>query len=278
MWTAVEQARIAGALPGLVARDERGAVTGWTFFVERVDELQIGAFTATAASRDPLLDALLQTPEARVARRTRLFGSTDAPGLAPALEARGFAIGSYAYLMAALATTAVPSGPESAWRHTDLGAAADLMSAAYAPHDPLRPFGGSGRRDEWIEYVVGVTGSAGCGVFAPDLSVVVRGSDGRLDGVALVTRLGLSIAHLAQLAVAPTARGHGLGAQLLAAAMHRAAAAGLSGMSLLVAADNAAARRLYAARGFRYAASFLSAVTADSGARASVTSGTVGAH
>ena len=66
--------------------------------------------------------------------------------------------------------------------------------------------------------------------------------------------------HLAQLAVAPAARGRGLGAQVLGAAMTAAATARLSGMSLLVASDNTVARRLYGRRGFRYAASFMSAL------------------
>ncbi len=260
-WAALEQARATRAVPGLVARDEAGAIAGWTYFVTRADELQIGAFTATAAARERRLDALLQTPEAGAAARLRLVGSTDAPDLARALGARGFLTGAYGYLHASLAgATAPAAGATATWRHGDLAATAALMRDAYAAPDPLRPFGGAGRADDWIDYVVGLTASPGCGHFAADLSVVVRSADGGLDAVALVTRLGAATAHLAQLAVAPAARGRGLGRRVLGAAMHRAADAGLAAMSLLVAADNGVARRLYDAYGFRHAASFVSAV------------------
>ena len=87
-WSALEHARVAGAVSGLVARDGSGAIAGWTFFVERADELQIGAFTASAAARGPLLAALLAAPEAQRSPRLRLFGHTDAPGLAADLTAR----------------------------------------------------------------------------------------------------------------------------------------------------------------------------------------------
>jgi len=260
-WTALEQARSAGTVAGLVARDDTGAIAGWTFFVLREGELQVGAFTATPEACEPLLADLLHTPEARAAGRVRVFGATNAPGLADALTSRGFAVGAYHYLTAALPGTARADGA-APWRPADLLPAAALMRDAYAAPDPLRPFGGAGRLDDWTAYVLGLTTTAGCGVFAPELSVVHRTADGAIDAVAVVTRLGPAVAHLAQLAVAPSCHGRGIGGRLLDQAMHRAAAAGLTAMTLLVAADNAVARRLYAARGFRYAASFLSAVTA----------------
>src|ERR1019366_9686487 len=42
----IESARRAGTLPGLVVRDEHGAVRGWTFFLIHDGVLQIGAFVA----------------------------------------------------------------------------------------------------------------------------------------------------------------------------------------------------------------------------------------
>lgn len=53
------------------------------------------------------------------------------------------------------------------------------------------------------------------------------------------------------LAALPAYRGHGLGTELLKLAEHRALAAGLHGLSLIVADTNTAARRLYERMGYR---------------------------
>ena len=273
-WTALERARVAGGVTGLVARDNAGAVAGWTYAVEHGDELQVGGFTATAAARDPLLEPLLTLPAARAAARLRLFGAVSAPGLVAALQRRGFVTGGYDYLRAALPPQAASTDAGGAgWRHGDLSATAALLRAAYPVHDALRPFGATPALEEWLGYVVALTSTAGCGVFAPDLSVVVRGADGTLDAVALVTRLGPTVAHLAQLAVTPAARGRGLGRLVLDAARRNARSAGSEEMTLLVAADNAAARRLYAGRGFRYAASYVSALATLAPSAATVAAG-----
>lgn len=254
-WTLLEPARAAGHVPGLVARDAAGAVRGWTFYVRRGDELQVGGFTAAADACVPLLDGLLTSETAAAA--LRVFGYTDAPGLDEALNARGFAVGTYDYWTAPLAVTAAPADVRP-WRPADLWATAELLRAAYPRHDVLRPFGGAGT-DVWVDYVVGLTATIGCGTFAPDLSVVVPGPEGTLSAVALVSRLGPAMAHLAQMAVHPDAARRGLGRRVLAAAMHGAAAQDLPEMSLLVAAGNQPARRLYRAHGFRATASFLTA-------------------
>src|SRR5262249_35299309 len=44
-WRQVEIARAAGRLPGLVARDENGTITGWTFFLLHHDALQIATLS-----------------------------------------------------------------------------------------------------------------------------------------------------------------------------------------------------------------------------------------
>lgn len=57
-------------------------------------------------------------------------------------------------------------------------------------------------------------------------------------------------ARLARVALAPRRRGQGLGPTLVAAAVAQARAAGMKGVDLRVYADNAPARRTYAAVGF----------------------------
>lgn len=71
-------------------------------------------------------------------------------------------------------------------------------------------------------------------------------------GFALI-RVAAGEAELLTIAVAPDARRRGRGRALLAAAEARATAAGASEMFLEVAADNTAARTLYAAAGYAVA-------------------------
>ena len=69
------------------------------------------------------------------------------------------------------------------------------------------------------------------------------------DGFVLA-RVAAGEAEILTLAVAPSARGKGLGRALLHAAISRARAMGTQTMFLEVGADNPAARALYAALGF----------------------------
>lgn len=73
---------------------------------------------------------------------------------------------------------------------------------------------------------------------------------GRSDGFILL-RVVLDEAEVLSLAVAPCAQGQGVGAVLLAQALAQATARGVARVFLEVAADNAAARALYARAGFR---------------------------
>jgi [ribosomal protein S18]-alanine N-acetyltransferase len=69
-------------------------------------------------------------------------------------------------------------------------------------------------------------------------------------GGLVLARVALDEAEILTLAVAPAARRQGLGRALLAAALARARARGVTAMFLEVAAGNMAARTLYAAAGF----------------------------
>lgn len=262
-WATLEPARTAGHVSGLVARAADGAIRGWTFYVRRDDEVQIGGFTAAGEACVPLLDGVFDSAATSADTSLRVFGYLDAPGLADALAARGFSVGGYDYWCAPLVAAAPPPDVRS-WRAGDLWATAELLRAAYPRHEVLRPFGAGGP-ESWMEYVVGLTATTGCGVFAPDLSVVVPGPSHTLAAVALVSRLGPAMAHLAQMAVHPQAARRGLGTAVLTAAMHGAAVQGVPEMSLLVAADNQPARRLYRRHGFTATASFVTAWAAPSG-------------
>lgn len=67
----------------------------------------------------------------------------------------------------------------------------------------------------------------------------------------LLTRRGSAVARIYSLVVAPSARGQGLGVQLVQTAERAARRAGCHAVSLEVRADNRAARSLYAGLGYR---------------------------
>lgn len=85
----------------------------------------------------------------------------------------------------------------------------------------------------------------------PKARLRVAVKDGGLAGYHLVLlRAGSRWARLYSIAVAPAARGHGLGRRLLQDAEAQARAAGASGLRLEVRQDNAAAVGLYEAAGY----------------------------
>jgi GNAT superfamily N-acetyltransferase len=263
LWPVLEQARVTGALPGLVLREADGAMTGWTYAAVRDGELLCGALTAP----DPdgtvqLLDGVLALPAAAAASRIVCFAYTDAPDLASALAARGFLLDPHEYLTRPLAEAPPARRPGRAWDVRDLDATADLFRASYPASDPGRPFAPYSRPAEWQRYVADLVLGHGCGRFRPSLSIAVPATGGTLDAAAIVTDLGAGTAHLAQLAVRPGLRGAGLGAAMLASISAACRAAGFTRLSLLVGASNSTARRLYARAGFASCAWFVSATRA----------------
>lgn len=258
----LEQVRTQGHVPGFVMRDVAGDPCAWTFFLRVGHELQIGALTAaTREVAAALLGRVLASPEAAGAARALYFGFADAPDADGALEAAGFTVGTYRYLVRSLTPDDAAGGASTAlrpWRDGDLADAAGVLQAAYPAPDPLRPFGGAGEPGEWFTYAHRLVSTTGCGVFVPALSAVYLGGRAT-EGVAIVTRVASDTVHLAQVAVRPAARGHGIGAALTRGGLAAAARAGFARMTLLVSDANAPARHLYARLGFDERATFLSA-------------------
>jgi ribosomal protein S18 acetylase RimI-like enzyme len=257
---ALERARLNGRVPGFVARQASGAVAGWTYYVLQGSELQIGALVASSPGTTAgLLDAVLGSAAATVASRTLFFAHTEAPGIADALASRGFTVTTEHYLSRPLDPSPATVAPLFTWHDDDVAATADLLQDAYGGPDPTRAFAPGDGLADWHGYVQQLTRATGCGRFLPALSPVLRAEPGRLDGVALVTAVSGTSAHLAQLAVRAGRSGDGRGRRLLAAALARAQAAGYARISLLVNGTNARARRLYASTGFEARGTFVSA-------------------
>jgi ribosomal protein S18 acetylase RimI-like enzyme len=276
----IEAARHVGVLPGLVARDEHGAVHGWTFYLVHEGVLQIGGFAADSTlATAALLDAIARAPEAAAAASMMLFAFSTAPDLTEHLVARGFAVERYRYLVADL--TDRESGPGAAtatdsnvtqvftpvtWAPAHRDAVAALLQRAYAPDDAGRPFARGGTPREWLEYVTQLVTTNACGSFLPEASFIVPGATpGDLDGATLMTRLSADTAHLAQIGVGPDARGRGVARRLLAASLDAARRAGCVRATLLVSERNAAAGRLYEGMRFDEVAAFVSAFRDEAG-------------
>ena len=118
---------------------------------------------------------------------------------------------------------------------------------------------GTGRPEDWVEYVEQVVTTRGCGVFLPEATVIGESSHG-VDAVVLATRLGPGTAHLAQIAVEPIAQRSGRGRRILSAALSNLREADYLRATLLVSAANGAANGLYDQLGFLEAGRFLAAV------------------
>ncbi len=261
-WACIEDARRTGALPGFIATGADGRVRGWSYHLRHGDQVQVGGLVSSSREvTAQLLDAVWTSPEAQSASGALLFGPFDAPGLACELAARGVTVERYRYLVRALSCEANPgptrpAGPRG-WRPADLSKLASLLAQTYGP-DRSRPFAPGGKVADWIEYLAQLLGTDACGAFAPALSAVTSDPAGNLDGVALVTRLAATTAHLAQLAVRPDAQACGLGSSLLADVIARSACAGYRTLTLLVSESNTRGGRLYERCGFTEIAAFLS--------------------
>ena len=259
-WRLVEPARRNGHLPGYLAIDAvRPHSTGWASFLLHRDCLQVLALVSSdEAATARLLDAMLASPECDEATSILVCLRDSSPGLRTLLAARHFDIGTYRYMRRRL-----PCGASMAaecvrpWR-SDARRMARLCERAYADATYVRAFAMGGSPDEWREYIDVLLTSPGCGRFVPTWSYVAPGPrPDDLNGAVLTTSLARGVAHIAQLAVDPAARGRGLGRQLLDAAAAAAAENGCTALTLLVSVSNAPAIALYEAAGFEDRATFV---------------------
>lgn len=257
----VELGRRFGHVRGVVAFDDAGTIVGWSFYIVDGHTLQIGGFiSGSEECSEALLSAIFDGERSSGVTAATFFAYSDAPGLAAALRRRGQTVDRYFYLARDLVPAfRYPLRDARRWRATDMMAAADLMKRAYPEPDEVRPFAPGGERSEWINYVRQLTSGGGCGDLIEESSVSVPLGPDRLSGVALVSRISPSTAHLVQLAIDPSMHGRGLGSALLLAACGAAHRCGLRRMTILVSGKNAIARRLYETAGFEARSSFIAA-------------------
>jgi ribosomal protein S18 acetylase RimI-like enzyme len=257
-WPAVELARTTWGLPGLVCLDLSGQIRGWTFYLTAEERCDVGGLVAeTREATAALVDELV----ARAGSPRKVGGLmyAAAPDVLAILASRGIARVEYSYRFRLLDSRRSPLRTPAervllrprrgvrAWTADDIDVTAGLLHATYGATSA--PIGTDPTPEGWRTYVTNLANHNGCGTLSPAISRVLT-IDGAVAAVALVSAIGPQTAHLVQLAVAPAHQGAGIGRALLTAAVNTARAAGHTGMSLLVAQDNAPALRLYQQAGF----------------------------
>lgn len=268
-WHDVERGRQFGTASGLAVLDDAGAVLGWTCYHIRNRALQVGVFNATSeAVMQVLVDNMLSEQTLAFVETVTFFALSDAAGLTGALRQKGLTVDRYWYLARDMARTPPPSLADiRRWRFEDLPATIDLLSRSYTGPSDSRPFAPGGQPEEWSEYVHRLTGSLGCGALLPEASLCIPSGPNRIVGLAIVTKIAESTAHLAQLVVDPQFQGRRLGAQLLELASAAAGRAGCRRITLIVGGGNRRARSIYEAARFHAMGSFVAAGALNRGDR-----------
>jgi ribosomal protein S18 acetylase RimI-like enzyme len=273
---AIEPARQARRLPGLVVVDEGRRPVAWAFFTGEGDQVQVGALDATDVRAGRLLaSALVEAADAVGAAVITGLIRPGVAGVAERLAELGFALEPYGYFEVSTRDSRSFAREVRLFTTADRAGVADLLARAYAGSTEGRPFAPRGTEMEWVRYTTQILESPGCGLFQARASVVTGSR--RLEGAALITAIGETTAHLAQVAVDPAARRHGLGRQLVESAAAAARARGFTRLTLFVAAANARALGLYEQLGFRPTASFLAAVRSQPRVLKSVAEAAAGA-
>jgi ribosomal protein S18 acetylase RimI-like enzyme len=261
-WLHVERARVGWGLPGLAAIDDSGRVRGLTFFHESGGRYDIGGvFAESDQVREALLDAAVDVCVEAGASEIGAYFYTAKQPMARLLEARGFTHEPVDYLELPLtinpATTRTTRALASIrmWQSSDPDRVAGLLHASYDETEARR-FVPDTSLAGWRHYVTTLITHQACGPLVPEATRLAFAGE-VLVGAVLVTVLGPSTAHIAQLAVHPDWRRQGLAGALLDDGVRCAREHGSARLTLLVSGSNGAAQMLYRDRGFVPVAAFI---------------------
>lgn len=261
----------ARVLPGFIALD-RGKICGFTFCVYEGQKAVVGDAYAIGSDGNSaiemtrmllmhLLEVLMNAPNiSRIESQLLLYdeGTTSNVFLSQgfSIYQRLFMECDLRYPSPALLALQVgsPTRPLPGglllrqWTGTYYQAAAELIHLCYtyAPHvdsiinDQYRSLHGS------LRFLHNIVRFPGCGVFEASCSwLLLDPANGQLAGLVLASRVASKVAHITQLCISPTLRGHGLARSLLVHAMHHLATMGFDAITLTVTSANEPAVRLY---------------------------------
>ncbi len=255
----------AGELGG-VALVDRGEVAGYTYCgladqKGQIWDVYVRPRWRTANAEEVLfrllLDALMEAPGVRrIESQLMLMANAfqAGPGMR-VFERILMKLGTDAPLPPSRASTIARFRLEP-WDDQHHEAAATVLALAHAGHidaeisDQYRTFAGASR------FLHDLVRFPGCATFCRAASFVAFDEAGKAAGITLASFVGSRVAHIAELCVAPDARGAGLGHELLRQSAAALASAGAKRISLTVTATNEEAIRLYTRLGFRAARRF----------------------
>jgi ribosomal protein S18 acetylase RimI-like enzyme len=253
----VERGRLAGHVAGWIAFDQDDRVVGWTFYILHNGLLQIGGLVGERPSIvRRLLDAVLASPEASVARGLSCFIYPHTTGTASALERQRFSLRESLYLSRPIEPVDIAEDPRidglvRPWTTADFAGTVRVLAASYAGVPAAECFAPDGTREQWAHYAGQILRTPGCGRFDPTLSRIVCAPRSTMPAaVALTTWIAPDAVHVAQLAVAPELRRQGLARVLMQSVIRASALAGATRMTLMVDGSNTSAVGLYESLGF----------------------------
>jgi ribosomal protein S18 acetylase RimI-like enzyme len=258
-------------LPGFVALD-RGRICGFTFCVYEGQKAVVG--DAYATTSDPaqtltiahtLLQHLLQLLHhspgiLRVESQLLLYdaGSIDEVFLAAGFKMYPRLFMEYNFSASNLPIThnetplQLPKDIELVrWSGGHYQAAAELIHESYIGHIDARINDQYCSLHGSLRFLHNIVRFPGCGVFDANQSWVLRDTgSGALIGMVLCSRVADDVAHITQLCVAASHRGHGFGHKLLQHCTDHLARSGFAAITLTVTEANEPAVKLYNERGF----------------------------
>jgi ribosomal protein S18 acetylase RimI-like enzyme len=253
----VERGRLAGHVAGWIAFDQEDRPIGWTFYVLHDGVLQIGGLVGERPSVvRRLLDALLASPEASVARGLSCFVFPSTAGTSSALERQRFNLRESLYMTRSIGASETSEDPVThrgvrPWATADFAGTVRVLAASYAGVPAAECFAPDGTREQWAHYAGQILRTPGCGRFDAALSRIVCAPGAATPAaVALTTWIGPDAVHVAQIAVSPDRRRQGLARVLMESVLRASEQAGATRMTLMVDGGNTAAVRLYESLGF----------------------------
>jgi ribosomal protein S18 acetylase RimI-like enzyme len=260
-WGEVERGRRLGTVSGVAITNQDGTVVGWSYYLVHEGSLQVGGFTASSETAAQLMiDSIFTEAALTTVDAVTFFAFSSAPGLSRALRAKGLAVDRYWYLRRVLQRVETAGLSDvRGWHREDLVATADLLGRAYPPQEEARPFAPGGTPEQWRDYVSKLVDGAGCGTLLPSACLCIPNGPNRLIGVALVTKIAPTTAHLVQIAIDRPFQGGRVGARLLELACEAANEARCRDITLFVGARNRRARSLYELSRFEMVNSFVAA-------------------
>ena len=257
----LEAALDDGTLSGLVATDEAGPCAYTTYAIDG-DHGVVGSIFASRRCRDlgteaRLVDRVLNRLQAlrpRVIDCQTLFSS--APSLREPFAAQGFESAERVYMtieraaFAAIPARARVASGSKPMHRTDLRAVSRLVYEAHCDARALDASSSFDTRESCEQILRQIVLDEVCGPFDSVGSRRIE-AEGRLLAASLLTWPLPGVAHISEVATAPSHRRRGLARQCLLESLSSAfEGSGASSATLSVTASNHAALRLYESLGF----------------------------